>query len=135
MNRLFAMSLLANLLLRSALAAAATPLPAPLIERVVNAPNPFDSRLGGLEGQTRISYYLREDADVRVELYDLFGLRVRSWRFSAGDAGGRNGDNSFLWDGTNEAGQKASKGGYLVQIRVESAHGGTTVLRKVGLIH
>src|SRR5258706_2616846 len=60
------------------------PLPSTLITDVSNAPNPFDSRKGGLEGQTRISYVLSQDASVRVTLYDLLGFRVRRWDFSAG---------------------------------------------------
>ncbi len=62
-------------------------------------------------------YTLSKDLPVRVTLYDLFGFRVRRWDFSAGQTGGRAGQNSFSWDGTNESGQKVSKGGYLAQIR------------------
>jgi hypothetical protein len=97
-----------------------SPLPEPLITDVSNAPNPFDSRKGGLAGQTRISYVLSQDASVRVTIYDLLGFRVRRWDFSAGQNGGQSGSNFFMWDGTNEAGQKVSKGGYLAQIEIET---------------
>lgn len=110
-------------------------LPAPLITDVINAPNPFDSRKAGLEGMTQISYNLAQDAPVTITLYDLLGRRVRDWTFHSGDAGGRQGTNQFLWDGTNEAGQKVSKGGYLAQVEVEANQSVATVLLKIGVIH
>ena len=110
-------------------------LPEPIISDVSNAPNPFDSRKGGLEGQTQISYSLIQDVPVRVTLYDLLGFRVRQWSFSAGQNGGRLGTNRFLWDGTNETGQKVSKGGYIAQIEIETPESVVTVIRKIGVIH
>jgi len=111
------------------------PLPQALITDVSNAPNPFDSRKGGLAGQTRISYTLSQDASVRVTLYDLLGFRIRRWDFSAGQNGGKSGANAFQWDGTNEAGQKVSKGGYIAQIEIETPETVVTVIRKIGVIH
>lgn len=110
-------------------------LPQEIISNVSNAPNPFDSRKPGNEGMTRISYELSLDAPVRVILYDLMGFRVRRWDFQAGLDGGRAGENAFSWDGTNEAGQKVSKGGYLAQIEIETPHGVTSAIRKIGVIH
>src|SRR5688572_18151300 len=92
------------------------PLPSEIIYDVTNAPNPFDTRKPGLEGQTRISYQLAGDWAVDVTIYDLLGHRVKRWHFGAGDQGGQQGMNEFVWDGTNDAGQKVSKGGYLTQI-------------------
>ncbi len=110
-------------------------LPTPVITDVTNAPNPFDSRKGGAEGQTRILYTLAKDLPVRVTLYDLFGFRVRRWDFSAGQNGGRSGQNSITWDGTNDSGQKVSKGGYLAHIEIESSDTVVSVIRKIGVIH
>jgi hypothetical protein len=110
-------------------------LPEPVITDVSNAPNPFDSRKGGALGQTQILYTLSKDAAVRVTLYDLLGFRVRRWDFPAGQNGGRTGHNNFAWDGTNEAGQKVSKGGYLAQIEIETPETIVTVVRKIGVIH
>ena len=120
---------------RSLSSSIASPLPAPIITDVSNAPNPFDSRKGGPEGQTRISYTLSQDLPVRVTLYDLLGFRVRRWDFSPGQNGGKAGSNFFMWDGTNEAGQKVSKGGYLAQIEIETPQTVVTVIRKIGVIH
>ena len=110
-------------------------LPGPVINDVQNAPNPFDSRKDGLDGQTQISYSLIKDLPVRVTIYDLLGFRVRRWQFAAGQNGGRQGPNQFLWDGTNENNQKVSKGGYLAQIEIETPDTVVTVIRKIGVIH
>lgn len=109
--------------------------PDPVISDVLNAPNPFDSRKSGLEGQTQISYRLTQDLPVRVSLYSLVGMLVRRWEFPAGAAGGKTGDNHFFWDGTNEAGQKVAKGGYLAQFEIETPQTVVTVVRKIAVIH
>lgn len=115
--------------------APALSFPEEVISDVSNAPNPFDSRRGGLNGQTQISYHLSGPYAVRITLYDLTGFRVRQWEFSPGQSGGRAGLNQVLWDGTNEAGRKVSKGGYLAQIEVDTGKTVATALRKIGVIH
>jgi len=60
------------------------------------------------------------------------------WSFPAGSEGGRQGSNNVPpggWDGTNESGQKVSKGGYLAQIKASGSIGAATVIRKIGVIH
>ncbi len=113
----------------------AQPLPQPLITDVINVPNPFDSRKSGLKGQTQIVYRLDKDVPVTVTLYSLTGFRVRRWQFTAGQNGGREGVNYFSWDGTNEYGQKVSKGGYLAQIEINLPGAVVSVVRKIGVIH
>ena len=110
-------------------------LPAPIISDLTNAPNPFDSRLGGLAGQTEISYALTGNYVVSINLYDLLGQRVRSWGFRPGENGGRSGNNTVLWDGTNETGRKVSKGGYIAEIQIETPQTDVTAIRKIGVIH
>ena len=110
-------------------------LPSPIIQNVTNAPNPFDSRRPGLEGQTQISYVLIADSNVRVTVYDLFGVKVRTWAFNSGDDGGRAGQNQFSWDGTNAQGQKVAKGGYLALIAVDNPTATAKTIRKIGVIH
>jgi len=124
-------------LLPGMMTANATPgaLPQALISDLTNAPNPFDSRRSGLAGETQISYQLLKDAEVSIALYDLLGHRVRGWDFTAGASGGRQGLNAFVWDGTNEAGQKVSKGGYLAEIVIETPETTVTAVRKIGVIH
>lgn len=110
-------------------------LPPVLLDGVTNAPNPFDSRRSGLEGQTRLAYRLAADADVQVTLYDLLGHRVREWRFSPSQPGGQAGTNELIWDGTNERGQKVSKGGYLALVQMQSPLGSAKTIRKIAVIH
>src|SRR3954464_8586090 len=110
-------------------------LPEGLINDLTNYPNPFDSRKSGLEGQTVIAYSLVQDAPVSVEIYDLLGHKVRGWKFWAGVNGGRSGANSITWDGTNELGQKVSKGGYIAEIVIETSQTTVTAVRKIGVIH
>ena len=110
-------------------------LPSPLISNVLNAPNPVDTRLAGPAGQTEIFYTLAGNANVDIVVYDLFGVRVRQWSFTAGGSGGQAGENSVRWDGTNERGDKVSKGGYLAAIQVRSEAGTAQTIRKIGVIH
>ena len=81
---------------------------------------------------------MASDAQVDITIYDLLGYRVMAWSFPAGSPGGEQGPNTVPaggWDGTNESGQKVSKGGYLAQIKVGGSKGSTTVIRKIGVIH
>jgi hypothetical protein len=110
-------------------------LPQPLITDLTNFPNPFDSRKAGIEGTTVISYMLAKDAKVTITLYDLLGHKVREWDCPNGSNGARQGANAISWDGTNEANQKVSKGGYLAEIVVEAPETTATVIRKIGVIH
>ncbi|MFA5975390.1 MAG: hypothetical protein WC859_04410 [Elusimicrobiota bacterium] len=115
-----------------------TGLPEEIITKVSNYPNPVDTRKGGIEGRTFITYLLASDANVDITVYDLLGYRVMHWNFQGGTPGGLQGPNTVPpggWDGTNEAGQKVSKGGYLAQIQVSGGKGSSTVIRKIGVIH
>jgi hypothetical protein len=83
--------------------------------KVVNYPNPF-----GLESETtHIDYYLSEDANVNLTIYDLFGNLVWTKDIEAGSPGGisrRNSShpNSVEWNGINDKGQKVGNGGYIL---------------------
>ncbi|MCX7716131.1 MAG: hypothetical protein N2Z73_01785, partial [Endomicrobia bacterium] len=91
----------------------------------------------GEEWKTYIVYVLNQDAEVTLTLYDLLGYKVKEWTFKAGQPGGKKGANKVPqegWDGTNEAGQKVAKGGYIAQIKVKSSKGVITAIRKIGVI-
>ena len=82
---------------------------------VVNYPNPF----GRLEEATTIDYYLSENADVSLKIFDYFGNLVWSAEFPAGTPGGRGRalsvhPNSVTWSGVNDRGQKVGNGGYIL---------------------
>ena len=81
----------------------------------INYPNPF----GAQSEITRIEYYLPENADVSLKIFDLFGNLVWSTNISAGSPGGLGRDqsvhaNSVVWDGKNDNGQKVGSGGYIL---------------------
>ncbi|KAA3613867.1 MAG: hypothetical protein DWQ05_16460 [Calditrichaeota bacterium] len=81
----------------------------------INYPNPF----GQESKTTRIDYYLAEDADVTLTVYDLFGRKVWKTEYAAGSEGGRGRaatahPNSVEWNGTNGKGQKVGNGGYIL---------------------
>ena len=115
--------------------AAATGLPPEVISNISNYPNPFDSRLGGEEGKTHITFILNQDADVTITLYDLLGYKVMEMSFSKGTPGGKQGPNDVTWEGKNELGDFVSRGGYIAHIKAVGDHGTKTAIRKIGVIH
>lgn len=103
-----------------------------LLSDVSNFPNPFSSSFQN----TTITYRLREDARVVVSIFDLLGSPVQELAFEAGQENARAGlPARIIWDGTNEAGEKVSRGGYLCRIRVESPSGVAESVRKIAVIH
>lgn len=66
-----------------------------------NYPNPFNS-------QTTIKFYLTRASDIRLEIYNLLGQRVRTL------VDGRKlaGNHQTVWDGRNDQGHQASSGIY-----------------------
>jgi len=114
---------------------AGTTIGSELISTVSNYPNPVDTRKGGVEGRTAITYTLNSDAEVIITIYDLLGYVVREFKFSNGSNGGQLGPNVVLWDGKNALGAFVSKGGYIVRVKASSSKGSKVITRKVGVIH
>lgn len=71
-----------------------------------NYPNPFNPR-------TVIEYKLAKNGQVRFDVYDLNGRKIKSL-FSGFQTKGRH---SIVWDGNTEAGIKASSGVYFFHFR------------------
>jgi len=92
-----------------------------------NYPNPFDSR----KTQTTLVYAMRQNADVTIKIFNVFGGLVRELSYSAGTAGSQSGTNEVKWDGADQSGQKVSKGIYLAIIQ----SGGAKATLKIGVIH
>ena len=89
-----------------------------------------------MEGKTVIAYRLAHDSRTTITIYSLLGSKVNTWNFAPGEDGGREGLNTMPWDGTNENGQKVSKGGYVAQIEVSAADGSfASAYRKIAVIH
>ncbi|TPW21576.1 MAG: hypothetical protein FD126_547 [Elusimicrobia bacterium] len=116
-------------------AAVATSITNSVVSNVSNYPNPFDSRKGGPEGRTVITYTLGANADVEIIIYDLLGYVVKTFKLAPGEQGARLGPNFVTWDGKNGMGRYVSKGGYIARIKVGSSLGTATVIRKIGVIH
>ncbi|MBI4425837.1 MAG: hypothetical protein HY554_19055, partial [Elusimicrobia bacterium] len=116
-------------------ASVATTLVTSPLSNVSNYPNPFDSRKGGPEGKTTITYTLGSNSDVTITIYDLLGYVVKVMSFSPGSTGGRAGPNFVEWDGKNAQGRPVAKGGYICRIKAGSSAGTATVIRKIGVIH
>jgi hypothetical protein len=102
----------------------------------INYPNPF----GAQNSVTHIDYYLPQDADITLRIYDLFGNLVWSKNISAGSPGGMGRaqnahPNSVIWDGTNDNGQKVGSGGYILMAKAVA--NGRTVMdthRKLAVV-
>ncbi|MBU2572993.1 MAG: hypothetical protein KKH28_02810, partial [Elusimicrobia bacterium] len=102
---------------------------------VSNYPNPVDTRKGGVEGKTAITYTLNDNAEVTITLYDLLGYVVKEYQFSSGGEGGKLGPNFVLWDGKNAFGGSVAKGGYIVRVKASSPKGSKVFMRKIAVIH
>ena len=94
---------------------------------VTNYPNPFDSRYEA----TSIVYKVETESQIKMKIYDLFGNLVREYNVG----GSILGTNEIVWDGTNEAGQKVAKGGYICVLEVLNNSNRIVTTRKIGVIH
>jgi hypothetical protein len=96
----------------------------------INYPNPF-----GVESEiTHIDYYLPIDADVTLQIFDLFGNLVWTKKIAAGEAGGKgrtssSHPNSVVWGGVNDRGQRVGNGGYILLAKA-TANGKTVMNAK-----
>lgn len=90
-----------------------------LIAALYNSPNPFDAR----KQSTTIYYTLGSDSDVDIVLYDMFGYLIKKWHFLSGTTGGQKMFNTFVWDGTNQLGDKVSKGAYILFMKATDTNG------------
>jgi len=78
---------------------------------ISNFPNPF-----GVEQEyTAIQYYLSEDADVSIEIYDKFGNLV--WSVKEIDGLGGEDPNQIFWDGVDNNDIPVDSGIYFLYLR------------------
>jgi hypothetical protein len=98
---------------------------------ITNYPNPFHPE----EGVTTIDYKLASDADVTLRMYTLSGSEVFVNKYSAGELGGRAGNNEIEWTGENGQGETVASGGYILE--VEAEHDGESIhkmRRRIGVV-
>ena len=92
-----------------------------LISSINNIPNPFSA---GSE-TTMIRYFLEQDAEVNIVIYNLIGDKVIL--FGPGDCPGEAGINQKEWDGRNSLGRSVANGCYLCFITASSSSGGASL--------
>ncbi len=84
-----------------------------------NYPNPFNSG-------TTIEFYLPQTSEIKVEIYNLLGQKVRKlWQGQQ-----MAGQHQLRWDGKNNAGKEVSSGVYLYRLST----GKTVLTRKLLLL-
>jgi hypothetical protein len=74
-----------------------------------NYPNPFNP-------STTISYAVPKLSNVSLSIYDMMGKEVKSYIKDGASAGGHN----FVWDGTNNNGEKVASGIYIYKFKAIS---------------
>jgi hypothetical protein len=102
-----------------------------VLSHVETYPNPYTIGMGpGM----KISYVLREKADITIRVFTLDGNFVLEKSFARGTIGGQPGLNdSFFWDGRNSRGRYVASGAYLMKIWVESDKGNVNLSKKIGI--
>ena len=83
---------------------------------IINYPNPFSD-------ETTIEFYLQNEEHVIVTVFDLLGKKVNTLLNKKAV-----GNNSLIWDGSNNAGQKLNTGLYFISIQ---AGNNTAILKAV----
>ena len=76
-------------------------------ELLGNYPNPFNPT-------TTIKFSLREDSNVALDIYNIKGQRVASWKPEHYDSG----INQIIWNGEDLNGEKASSGIYYYKLKI-----------------
>lgn len=67
-----------------------------------------------------IAYYLNEDADVFVSIYDMFGRIVRNFEFVKGSLGALQGWNTIVWDGVSNSNEFVHSGVYVCKVLIKN---------------
>lgn len=81
-------------------------------------PNPFQASTG-------LSFTLSRAADIRVDILDITGRRVRTLTRTGASVG----EHVLVWDGRDDAGHRAPSGVYLANYRAGDAHGSRRLVR------
>lgn len=102
------------------------------LEGLTNYPNPFPA-FG--KNYTTIQYYLKDDADVAIAIYDLVGNLVKIFEINSGEDGGKGGElNKVEWDGRNGRGDMVANGGYICRVQIDDGKRVKSKIRKILVI-
>ena len=87
--------------------------PVPDLTRLLqNYPNPFNP-------ETWIPYQLSQDSEVKIRIYDVGGLLVRSMEVGFQEAGTYSSrEKAIYWDGKNQHGEQISSGVYFYSLEL-----------------
>jgi len=78
--------------------------------------NPFNPD----EGPAEITYILRENTDMEIQVFTLTGEKVYTITYPAGANGGRAGQNYISWSGRNDEGKTVLNGVYIMVLNPAS---------------
>lgn len=95
------------------------------IERVYNAPNPFNPQKGE---KTRIFFEMPEDGSANIDVYSEYGDKI--WHLSADNLS--KGSNEIVYDGKDDYGNMLYNGTYLCVVKKEFA--GQTKIERCRLL-
>jgi nitroreductase len=88
-----------------------------------NFPNPFVS-------ETQINYQLSENAHVRINIYDLKGVKIKTIL----DKNQKPGEYNTRWNGFNDQGERMTSGIYFYKIDINSDNNQFTQSRKMMML-
>jgi hypothetical protein len=88
-----------------------------------NYPNPFNP-------ETRISYQLSDDAEIRLEVYDMLGVKVRTLVSGVQSAG----HHTASWNATDDAGNRVPSGVYLARMTARNSETNWNDMKKMLLL-
>ena len=80
----------------------------PVTVNLENYPNPFNP-------ETTISYNLKKDGDVELDIYNIKGQKVKSLMKEYQ----KEGNHKVVWNGENESGKRVSSGVYFCKIKTK----------------
>lgn len=90
------------------------------IEQVLNYPNP-------MQNSTHFTFDLNQDAEITIKIFTVSGKLVRKLASLSGTAG----FNMFLWDGTDEIGERIANGVYIYIITAKTVNAAENITSRV----
>jgi len=105
-------------------------------DKMINYPNPLNPN----QGKTSLNYFLNEESDVEIRVFDAFGRMVFSQDIKKGQGTGDfvgatiPGGANFNWDGRNGEGRMVANGIYLIKVKAKGNSGTQEFERRVGVL-
>ncbi|MDD4804682.1 MAG: hypothetical protein PHN69_05985 [Candidatus Pacebacteria bacterium] len=100
------------------------------LTKLSNYPNPFNSNVI----DTTIYYYLNQNMNITIKIYNIFGKKMYERNCFAGETGGSSGANELIWSGVDQSGNKLPMGSYPMVV-YETDTKQILDQRVIGIIH